>query len=293
MTPPYPRIHVIINPSAGKDEPILNILNDVFSDHGVDWSVSVTKKFGDAERQAKDAIAEGVDLVAGYGGDGTQHELANAMVGGGVPMGILPGGTGNGFLHEFNIPTKLSEAVKILCLSTKIRKTDVGKIGDQFFILRLYAGIEPEKQTTREMKNKYGPLAYGIALKEQITNATEAEFKLSIDDETLNLSGIKCYIVNSAQTGSGIPITINSSIDDGLLDVFMLTRDIKSVKAAAHRFLHLKTYDAGLYYWQGKKITIESEPSKAVWTDGELFGRTPISVEVVPEALAIVIPEKS
>lgn len=290
MTPPYPRIHVIINPSAGKDEPILNILNDVFSKYDVDWSVSVTKKFGDAELQAKKAIAEGVDLVAGYGGDGTQHELANAMVGSGVPMGILPGGTGNGFLHEFNIPTKLSESVEILCQSTDLRETDVGKIGDQFFILRLYAGIEPEKQTTREMKNKYGPLAYGISLKEQITKATEVEFKLNIDDESFELSGVKCYIVNSAQTGSGIPITIESSIDDGLLDVFMLTKDIKSMEAAAHRFLHLKTHAAGLYYWQGKHITIESEPSKAIWTDGELFGRTPISVEVVPQVLSIVVP---
>ena len=37
-----------------------------------------------------------MDLVVGYGGDGTQHEVANAVIGTGTPMGILPGGTGNG-----------------------------------------------------------------------------------------------------------------------------------------------------------------------------------------------------
>ena len=77
---PYRRIHVVINPASGKDEPILNVLNDVFHQHGVDWDVSLTKKYGDAAAQAKAALADGADLVVGYGGDGTQHELANAVL---------------------------------------------------------------------------------------------------------------------------------------------------------------------------------------------------------------------
>ena len=68
----HKKIHVVINPAAGKDEPILNVLNDIFHEHGVDWDVSITKKYGDATVQARAAIARGVTLVAGYGGDGTQ-----------------------------------------------------------------------------------------------------------------------------------------------------------------------------------------------------------------------------
>ena len=107
---PYKKIHVVINPASGKDEPILNTINDVFHQYGVDWTVSVTKKYGDATEQAKAAIAAGADLVTGYGGDGTQHEIANAVLsaasetGRSIPMGILPGGTGNGFAREMNTP---------------------------------------------------------------------------------------------------------------------------------------------------------------------------------------------
>ena len=96
MAVPYKRIHIVINPASGKDEPILNTLNHVFGQHGVKWSRSVTHKYGDAIEQARVAIAQGVDLVAGYGGDGTQHEIANAVLGTETMMGILPGGTGNG-----------------------------------------------------------------------------------------------------------------------------------------------------------------------------------------------------
>lgn len=96
QTPTFRRVHVVINPASGKDQPILNTLNDVFHQHGVEWDVSITHKYGDATAQAKDAIARGVDLVVGYGGDGTQHELANAVIGTETPMAVLPGGTGIG-----------------------------------------------------------------------------------------------------------------------------------------------------------------------------------------------------
>ena len=76
----YKNIHVVINPASGKDEPILNTINDVFHQYGVDWTVTVTKRYGDATEQAKAAIAAGADLVTGYGGDGTQHEIANAVL---------------------------------------------------------------------------------------------------------------------------------------------------------------------------------------------------------------------
>ena len=134
---PYPRVHVVINPASGKDEPILNTLNDVFREHGVDWDVSVTHKYGDASEQARAAIADGVDLVAGYGGDGTQHEIANAVVraarhgGRQVMMGVLPGGTGNGFARELGVPGKLRDAVVLLCTSRNTRAIDVGRLVDR------------------------------------------------------------------------------------------------------------------------------------------------------------------
>ena len=81
MTESNKRIHVVINPAAGKDEPILNVLNDVFQKHDIEWRASVTYKYGDATEVAQQAAADGYDIVAGYGGDGTQHEIANGIIG--------------------------------------------------------------------------------------------------------------------------------------------------------------------------------------------------------------------
>jgi YegS/Rv2252/BmrU family lipid kinase len=290
MSPSYPHVHVIINPASGPNRPILNTLNDVFRKYGVDWDVSITKRYGDAARQAKDAIASGVDLVVGYGGDGTQHEIANAVIGTGRPMGILPGGTGNGFAREIGIPKELREAVELLCTSRNVRTVDAARVGEEYFIQRLYAGVPPEAQTSRDLKERYGLLAYAVTLPRQVLRASESEYRLTIDGRTVKLSGIKCYIVNSGRTGTGLSVDVDFSASDGILDLFVVSRKALSIMSAEARFLHLPTLDAGLYYWRGREITIDAQPEQAIWMDGEYHGNSPVTAQIVPGALAVVAP---
>jgi YegS/Rv2252/BmrU family lipid kinase len=287
---PYARIHVVVNPASGKDKPIINILNRVFNRYGVDWDVSITRKYGDATEFARRAATGGFDLVAGYGGDGTQHEIANGILGTGVVMGVLPGGTGNGFANEMGIPNTLQPAVEMLCTSHNRRKIDVAQLDDGYFVQRLFTGIEPEEQTSREDKDKYGTLAY---LKRDINRLSEIQdiaYHLRVDDQEIDVMGHKCYVVNSAKAGTGLSISTQFRVDDGLLDVFMLSRDKKSTNAAIARFLNLSRKDAGLYYWRGKEIHIDAETSQPVWTDGEYTGRTPVSIKVRPGMLTVAVP---
>ncbi len=290
MAPPYPNVHVIVNPASGPDRPILNTLNDVFRKYGVEWDVSITKRYGDASRQAREAISRGVDLVVGYGGDGTQHELANAVIGTDAPMGILPGGTGNGFAREMGIPKDLRDAVELLCTCRNVRQVDAARVGTEYFIQRLYAGVPPESQTSRDMKERYGLLAYAITVPKQLLRAAESEYQLTVDGRTICVSGIKCYIVNSGRTGTGLAVDAHFSPSDGVLDVFVVSRKPLSVMSAEARFLRLPTVDAGLYYWQGKQITIDAQPAQAIWMDGEHQGNSPVTAHVVPGGLAVVAP---
>jgi YegS/Rv2252/BmrU family lipid kinase len=291
MSASYARVHVVVNPAAGKDEPILNVLNDVFSQYGVDWDVSVTKKYGDAAEQARAAAARGVDLVAGYGGDGTQHEIANALIGSDVVLGVLPGGTGNGFAHELGLPPKLADAVRLLCTSRRTRALDAARINDDYFIQRLYTGTEPEQQTSREAKDKYGPLAYFANMFQQRNNR-EARYRLAIDGTELDLPAMRVYVVNSGQTKSGHSITgALSSPDDGLMEVFVLdTHNLESLRAASQRFFEFQTPISDKYFWRGQEITIDADPDQPIWIDGEYYGRTPVTVSIVPGAVRVVVP---
>ncbi len=292
MSTPNKRIHVVINPASGKDEPILNIINDVFQQHNIEWSVSVTQKYGDATEFARQAANDGYDIVAGYGGDGTQHEIANGIIGTEALMGVLPGGTGNGFANELTTPTKLRPALELLCTSQNVRHVDVVQMGDGYFIQRLYTGIEPEQQTSREDKDKYGTFAYAINSYRQVRETKEVNYRITIDGELIEAPAMKLYVVNAAKAGTGISITGSiSKIDDGLVDIFILDgKDLRTLAGAADRMLNLNTKNARMSMRQGKEITIETDPDQPVWTDGEYTGRTPVSMKVLPAALAVIVP---
>ena len=285
------KIYVVINPAAGKNEPMLNICNDVFHEHDIDWEVGITHKYGDARRLAQQAAEAGYDLVAGYGGDGTQHEIANALIGRNVRMGVLPGGTGNGFCRELGLPNELKPALEILCKSEMVRQVDVVRVGEEHFIQRLYVGIEPEEQTSRELKDKYGTLAYAVSGYKRLTAFKDISYRITIDGKVIETSANKVYVVNASQTGTGISVTGDlSHSDDGLLEVFILDQNnLKTIAAAAERMLHLHTEIANQFFWRGKNIAIETEPDQPVWTDGEYFGRTPVKMQVMQGKLPVVV----
>ncbi len=297
MALPYPKVHIVINPAAGHDEPILNVLNHVLHPAGVDWDVSLTHKSGDATRLAAEAAASGVDLVAAYGGDGTQMEVANGLLGTGVPQAILPGGTGNAMAHDLGVSLVLQEAVNLIVSSPKRRAIDLAKIGDKVFMLRAYAGLSADNAASRDEKDKLGQLAYVQAGLKFLREVPEAYYKATVDGEEIHGEALIVFILNAGSIGGVMGISLptigNVDISDGYLDLYAITKDLRALRAVSqHIFRHQETdQDLGVYHWRGKEITLEANPRQDVWIDGELGGRTPFTVTAMPEALEIVVPD--
>ena len=294
MELPYKRIQVIINPAAGQNEPILNALNDIFHPAGVDWDISITHKFGDATQFAKEAAASGVDLVAAYGGDGTQMEVANGLLGSGVPQAILPGGTGNAMAHELGIGLDLRKAAQLTVSSPRRRAVDLARIGDTVFMLRAYAGLSSQDAASREEKDKYGQLAYIQSAMKFISEAPPTHFHATIDGEVIEGEALIVFILNAGSIGGVLGISLptvgNVDISDGNLDLYAVTKGIQPLRAISHHIFNHGDSEAGVYQWSGKEITLKADPVQEVWIDGEVGGKTPFTVEAMPEALEIVVP---
>ena len=83
-------------------------------------------------------------------------------------------------------------------------------------------------------------------------------------------------------TGSGLRIMPGYSIEDGLLDCFLLDREtLSTLTSAAARFLDLRGAAASRYFRRCRSISISAEPDQAVWADGEYVGRTPVTADVL------------
>jgi diacylglycerol kinase family enzyme len=192
------RMHIVINPAAGQPEPILHILNSVFRPADVQWNVSITQEFGDATRQARQAVENGADVVVAYGGDGTVMEVVNGLIGTEAALGIVPGGTGNVLSIELDIPQASEEAAQLLVSpDAQMRQVDVGLSGERSFILRAYVGFDAQRiqMTTREMRDRYGKLAYLIAALKAIPESTSIRYRLTLDDKDVECEGFTCEVV--------------------------------------------------------------------------------------------------
>ncbi|KPK06463.1 MAG: hypothetical protein AMJ56_14510 [Anaerolineae bacterium SG8_19] len=290
------RLYAVINPAAGQPRPVLHTLNSVCGAGGVDWAVSVTRRSGDAVRFAQEALAEGFDVVAAFGGDGTVMEVASALMGGDVPVAVLPGGTANVMSTELGIPGDLTQACQLACgQGSTTKPVDVGQAGQRTFMLRVAMGLDADHVigATREMKDRYGELAYTISALQQVKNLQMARYKLTLDGESYEVEGATCRVDNSGNFGHGLSFSQKISVSDGLLDV-TIVRDLgpTSVQslvsdAVGHRVPNSDAF----HHWQAREITIEADPPQHVIGDGELWGETPISLKVLPQAVRFVVPE--
>jgi diacylglycerol kinase (ATP) len=288
-------IQVIINPAAGQPEPILPVLNTVFQESGVEWDVAVTQELGDGTRLAEEAVRAGADVVAAYGGDGTVMEVVNGLIGSDVTLGILPGGTGNVLSVELEIPQTLEEAARLICAAEPgVRRLDLGKCGERYFLLRLSTGFTAHQigMASREMRDQYGRLAYLIAGLQALPAAKPILFRLTLDDEQKSFEGMTCIVANAGSVGiSGISLASKIRIDDGMLDL-LAVRDLnlEALSSLAASIADLPSEATDLNHWQARRITIDCDPAQPVVADGEDAGTTPITVEVVPQAIPVIVP---
>lgn len=289
------RLPIILNPASGPDLPVLKILNRAFSAAGRDWEVFLTKQAGDAFRLARQLQAAGEPLIAVCGGDGTVKEAASALAGGDAALAILPGGTGNALATELGVPLDLAAAVALACApAPRVRQIDLGRIGEHLFVLRASIGLETEllRGTDRALKDQLGPLAYPLTALQKLGGLTPIRFQLTIDGREIGTQGVQCTIANSAQMGvSGLALAQGVSVDDGLLDVIVLSGvDLPALVAIATSNFVGADLGVEVQHWQGREVRVATDPPQAVAFGGELIAQTPVTATIVPGALRVVVP---
>lgn len=304
----YRRVHVIINPAAGQDYPVLGALNSVFHPAAVDWDVFITKRPGDARRLAAEAVAAGADAVAVYGGDGTVAEVASGLMGSQTPLAILPGGTANVASVELGIPGDLAAAARLLCTPHQTRPIDMGEVNGHPFILRVGLGLEAQmvEGADRALKNRMGTLAYALSALQALREPQPARYHLTIDGQTIESDGVLCIIANMGSMGWG-GATLASAIDvsDGLLDVlvvrqtdlrFLLSVTAAAVAGGAPADAVSQPTPSGaeaLQSWQGREILVTPDPLQSLQVDGEVLEAAPVHARVFPGAVRVIVPPES
>lgn len=291
---------LIFNPVAGQgnSDQDLSQIKSHLEPH-IRLDVQFTTEEISAQQLAKEAVERNVNCVIASGGDGTISEVASALVGSDIPLGVIARGTANAFANALDIPDNIEEACQTI-VSGKQRVIDVGKCAGRTMTLLAGIGAEAElvDDADREAKNSMGMLAYFFSAFKQLQKFETFQAQLETDDKIIEVEAAAITIANVAPASSVLaqgPAGIVE--DDGLLDVTIAApQNRSSAVAASYHLLQTAIHDEGaerddIGYLRTQRIKITTDPPQKVVLDGEIIGETPIEVECISRQLTVIVPD--
>lgn len=286
------KILFVINPiSGGKKKTVFNkTVLEVLDLEKFHPSFQLTTGPNHAYEIGLQAVAEKYDAVVAVGGDGTINELGAALMGTGVPMGIIPEGSGNGLALYLGIPINETAALRRIN-RFDVQEVDAGIINDRPFFNVAGLGFDASVSDRFANDTQRGPIGYLRSVINVLANYKPSKYTLRIDGETLEREAFMISVANSPQFGNNAYIAPHASVNDGILDVCIVKKFPLYFLPMMVFHLFNRSVDQSEYVEiiPGKEIFIERKDSGPVHVDGEpLSMEGNLSVSVKPNSLKII-----
>ncbi|MFW6199586.1 MAG: diacylglycerol/lipid kinase family protein [Gemmatimonadota bacterium] len=293
---------VVLNPDASGVKKNLTRIRGALADSSVLSAahVEVHSNWEGGRDVAARAAEDGCGLVVAVGGDGTVNAVVNGLMSVEPPrptLGVLPLGTGNDLARSLGISDGWEDALEILGEQNE-RDMDVFRVelgGRSRYGANVSAGGfsgQVDESLTHEDKERWGPLAYLKTALENVTRVQSYEAVLTADDgEEREIAVCNIVVGNGRWAAGGLPVTPRARMDDGLLDVVVLSTGpvarlgMVAARMAAGRHLEHELVTT----FRARALDVRSTPDMRFNVDGELLGAGDIRFEVEPKALRVLV----
>ena len=292
------RACVIINPIAGAglngavDGATLLARRSLASAGYTDVDVAVTTAPADAHRLACDARDKGAALVIAWGGDGTINGVGSALVNAGIPLGIVPAGSGNGLARDLGLPLDAAAALGVAAGGGE-RTIDAGEVnGSLFFNV---AGVGLDAAIARRLaapRARRGLPGYLLATASEWPWYRPRSYSIRIDGDQWSGRALLIALANSRQYGSGAQIAPRARLDDTRIDVVVVeAQPFRRLATKIPAFFRGTLAAApGLRMWQCSALELQSEEAIDLHVDGEpRESGALLSLAIHPRALKVRI----
>ncbi len=242
---------------------------------------------------AEKAAAAAVDLVLASGGDGTVTACAEGLAGRGVPLAVLPAGTGNLLARNLGLPLQLTDALAV-ALEGADRRLDVGVANGRRFVAMAGIGFDAEllDSAGEPLKRRLGWVAYVLSALRHL-RAQPVRARLRADGGiTMRRRAAAIIVGNVGALQGGVALLPGAQPDDGLLDVLVLTAHGWTGWLALTADVLLRRSRTGhVVRSQVRELRVDLGRPQRWELDGEVMGSTrQLTVSVQPGALLVRVP---
>jgi diacylglycerol kinase family enzyme len=283
---PRTRALVVLNPNSGSADVdrLRQLLAGRLDEHG--WVYDVYEMTGDEDVAAivRARCTDGADLVIAAGGDGTVASVVNGVWQSNASIGNL-------LARAMGIPNAIEPALDLIVGDHALQSLDLMQIGDQVFVLDVSAGLSARamRDTPPEQKKRFGVLAYVWPIVRDLIRLRRHDFNLTIDGRRMSIRASEILVANGA-----FPQGAPEDFNDQQFNVYILVaRNLPDYLRVFWEFVRGS--------WQGKtalrtltvrkSIIIEAvRQPQPIQADGEPLGATPITVQLIPSAIRVIVP---
>ena len=292
------KIHFIINPIAGKGIQYLSmdLLQSIFNPENYTIEIKYSKYKKHATILTNQSITDGAQIIVACGGDGTINEVASCLIHTTIKLGIVPIGSGNGLASNLNIPRKIISSLHII-KQQKTIKIDVGSVNQKLFFSNAGVGFDATVIKNYESSNKRTLVGYIMACFtsfKEINNLKNLEIK--INNSVFEINPFLVFISNSNELGYKFSLTPKASLQDGLLDIIIISK-INKLKMLWFGLLVLINKPLLLKeakYYQTNRFIVQNKAQNYFETqlDGEFstIKDETLSIKINEKALNVISP---
>jgi diacylglycerol kinase (ATP) len=278
-----PIVALVLNPVKVDDvDDLAERLRDGCRSLGLaDPIVLATTEDDPGAGQAAKALAAGATVVVAAGGDSTVRVVAEALTGTGVPLAVLPQGTGNLLARNLGLPLDLDDALQT-ALNGDDRPVDVGRLvglgtgaGGQVFTVMAGAGLDAAmmREAPEALKGIVGWPAYLVGVVRGLRRS-RLRVEVVIDDAPPVRAHVRtALIANVGTLQGGLQLAPDARADDGLLDVVLVAprRAVDWAVLVARGLIGRGRQDHRLRTYQGRSVQIRMRRAHPRQLDGDLI----------------------
>lgn len=286
-----------INPISGTKNKaaVLQLLEIETKEQGFNYSIEHTNAAGDYSYLKEKIATQGITDVVVCGGDGTVNQVAKAMQGGEVPVGIVPMGSGNGLAFAAKIPKQAAGALQTIFNGRSIW-VDAFTINDSFSCMLCGLGFDAKVAHDFAKQSKRGLWTYAKETLRNFFGANGYEFSITANGTTFESNAYFISIANSNQFGNEFTIAPKASLNDGLLDIVIVPKinKLKLVFAVLHQIRMGKVNNDkiggnNIIYLQTDKVVIENPERAPLHIDGDpAVTSSRFEIKVLPNAFKLL-----